>query len=106
MNTGDFDREITVYKGTPGVSSGGIVENAYTDPQTLFAEVTELSGTERFKSQTAQDLSQRIARFTFWFFRKIEFTDRIVYDSENWDIINVRTIGRNEYTEITAQVVK
>ena len=106
MNLGDFDQEIEVWKGTPGTDDNGVTRTNYSDRQLLFAEVVELSGTERFKSQTAQDLSQRIARFRFWHFRKIEFTDRIVFDSEHWDIVNVITMGRREITEITAQVVK
>lgn len=105
MNIGDFDTEITLYSGTPS-QADGIVSTVYADPQKLFADVVEISGTERFKSQTAQDFSQRIARFTFWYFRKINFTDRVIYDGENWDIINIRNIGRNEYSEVTAQVVK
>lgn len=105
MNLGDFDQEITIYKGTP-TNTDGIVEVAYTEPTDLYAEVVEISGFERFKSSVTQDLSQRIARFTFWKFRSINPTDRVVYDSENWDIVNIRNIGRQEITEITAQVVK
>ena len=106
MNVGDFDTPIVLLERTVAVDSEGNPVQSFGNPITVFAEVVELTGGERFKSQMAQDMSERIARFTFWFTRTIKETDRITYDGANWDIVNVRHIGRKEQTELTAQLSK
>lgn len=105
MNVGDMDQEITHYVGTP-TNTDGVVTVEYSDPTTLYARVVEISGFERYKSSVAQDLSQRLARFTFWKFTEINPSDRIVYDNENWDITNIRGFGREGLIELSCQVVK
>jgi hypothetical protein len=105
MNLGDFDQEIIHYVGTP-TNTDGEISVVYSDPTELFAKVVEISGFERYKSSVTQDLSQRLAMFTFWNFKSINPTDRIVFDNENWDVTNIRQFGRSGLTEVSCQVVK
>lgn len=100
MNVGDFDTPISIFTQSSSVNSDGIVSETYSDEAVVFADVLELTGGEAFKSELGTDISDQIARMTFWYLRELKTKDRVVYNGANWDIVNVQTVGRNEKTTL------
>lgn len=103
MRAGDLDRSIVIQAATT-------TQNAFGEPvetwakihtdATIAARIVPTRGAERFTAQ--QVVGKAVVTFRVRYRTDVTTLNRIVYDSRNWDITDVREIGRREGLEIDA----
>jgi SPP1 family predicted phage head-tail adaptor len=71
-----------------------------TTDHAIWAEVWPLKGREFFAAQQTQYAAD--VRFRIRYRSDVLMTDRLVYDSVNYDIVQVSEIGRREGLELFA----
>lgn len=99
MEAGKLDRRISIRQLTLTQDEvGGQVEDYETERAAVWAQKRDLSGRELILAQ--QTAAEATVRFFIRFRSDVELTDRIVYDSENYDIQHIAEIGRGEGLEI------
>jgi len=101
IRAGRLDRKITIERKTTTTDSiGGVVET-WATWKTAWSEVVPVSGREalRFNRPTAS----RVSKFVIRYLSGLTEKDRIVHDSQNWDVIYIREIGRREGLEVIAE---
>jgi len=98
---GVMDREITIQRRT--LEENGFAERVevFTDLLTVWAAVEYPISRQDEQIADGLNLTTSPVNFTI---RDTDITvkDRIVYDGENYDIINIAQIGRNDRLKITA----
>lgn len=102
---GIMDREITIQRRTLEENEFAERVEVFTDLLTVWAFVE--FPVSRTDEQITDGLNLATAPVNFTI-RDTDITvkDRIVYNGENYDIINVAEIGRNNRLLITAQNVE
>lgn len=103
MRSGELDRSIVIQARTETLDSYG--EPVYTwakihADDILPARIAPQRGGERFTAQ--QTIGKFVTTFRIRYRIDVTVLNRIVYDSRNWDIQDVREIGRREGLEIDA----
>ena len=104
MLAGKLDRRITFQQPALSADSFGDPLNVtFTDLGTVWASVQEGKGSER-----REDGSEVATRTDTFKIRKPAFnlkpTMRIVYASKNYNILNIKELGRKEGFLITAEI--
>ena len=98
MRAGDMDRRITIqvysYE-TDGI--GGIIES-WTDFAEVWAQVTQQSGREFFGAGAIQ--SERKVVFRLRWLDGITVLHRVVFGGREYNIHEVRELGRHEGLEL------
>jgi SPP1 family predicted phage head-tail adaptor len=101
MRAGNLDRRITIQRKVVAQNDLGEEITTYADVATVWARKLENRGSERFTAQ--QVVGEAVRTFQFrWSNTVKEITDkhRIVFDGRNFDITDVREIGRREGIEV------
>lgn len=86
-----------------------VVVNGYADQQESFTDVHECWAAVEYPltgSSEGQFDAMRQAVTSAIFTvrnREVLFTDRIVYDCNNWNIMRIEELGLNNYKRITAE---
>lgn len=103
MRAGELDRSIVIQAATT-------TQNAFGEPvetwvkihtaDTLPAKVVPTRGSERFTAQ--QVVGESVVTFRIRWRDDVTTLNRIVYDGRDWDITDVRPLGRREGLEIDA----
>lgn len=104
IGAGRLDRKIIIQRFTTTQDAYGEPIETWVDHITTWANVLPQTGREWFNSQ--RELSERAARFVFRFEDDVTVKDRISYDGEYWDILNINEINRREGLEIVAKVTE
>ncbi len=104
MLAGKLDRRITFQQPTLSADSFGDPLNVtFSDLGTVWASVQEGKGSER-----REDDSEVSTRTDIFKIRKPAFnlkpTMRIVYASKNYNILNIKELGRQEGFLISAEI--
>ena len=104
MLAGKLDRRITFQQPTRSADSFGDPLNvSFSDLGTVWASVQEGKGSER-----REDDAEVVTRTDTFKIRKPAFnlkpTMRIVYASNNYNILNIKELGRKEGFLITAEI--
>ena len=98
---GVMDREITIQRRELEENAFAERVEAFTDLLTVWAAVEYPISRQDEQIADGLNLTTSPVNFTI---RDTDITvkDRIVYDGENYDIINIAQIGRNDRLKITA----
>ena len=101
MRAGDLDRSIDIQTSTATQNSVGEPILTWADVASAVpARVMPTRGGERFTAQ--QVVGDAVTTFRIRYRTGVTVRNRIVYDGKNWDIRDVREIGRREGLEIDA----
>jgi SPP1 family predicted phage head-tail adaptor len=95
-------RKVQVYRYAEAKDAYGEAVKTWALLFSTWAEVLPQTGTEVFRAD--KDVGVKSARFRLYYTDKIQLTDRLVFDGENYDIKYIREIGFKEDTEILAEV--
>ena len=105
MRAGELNKSIVIQARTDTQDSFGQPipswAKIHTDA-TLPARVMPNRGNERFTAQ--QVYGESVVTFRIRWRSDVSVENRIVYDGKNWDIRDVREVGRREGLEIDASV--
>jgi len=98
---GVMDREITIQRRELEENAFAERVEVFTDLLTVWAAVEYQISRQDEQIIDGLNLTTSPVNFTI---RDTDITvkDRIVYDGENYDIINIAQIGRNDRLKITA----
>ena len=98
---GVMDRQITIQRRTLEENAFAERVEVFTDLLTVWAAVEYPISRQDEQIADGLNLTTSPVNFTI---RDTDITvkDRIVYDGENYDIINIAQIGRNDRLKITA----
>lgn len=100
MRAGELDRTIELQSATTSPNSFGEPVETWTTYVTLAARVTPQRGNERFAAH--QIIGRAVTTFRVRYRAGVTIEHRIRYDSRDWDIHDVREVGRREGLEIDA----
>ena len=102
---GVMDREITIQRRELEENAFAERVEVFTDLLTVWAAVEYPISRQDEQIADGLNLTTSPVNFTI---RDTDITvkDRIVYDGENYDIINIAQIGRNDRLKITAANVE
>ena len=99
MAIGQMDRRVVLKTYTESRDAYGQPIKTWSTLATVWAKVMTDSGGE------GQDNKQEIARsrvlITIRYRSDIDEMTKVTYDSQDYDIINIKEIGRREYQELT-----
>ncbi|WP_157014893.1 phage head closure protein [Mesorhizobium xinjiangense] len=100
MRAGKIDRRLTIRRFTV-VGTNPLNEDIYdwADIATVWAQQRPNRGNERFAAQ--QIAGSAVMTFHIRY-RDVSVTDRLRYAGKEWNITDVREIGRGVVTEIDA----
>jgi len=98
---GVMDREVKIQRRTLEENAFAERVEVFTDLLTVWAAVEYPISRQDEQIADGLNLTTSPVNFTI---RDTDITvkDRIVYDGENYDIINIAQIGRNDRLKITA----
>jgi head-tail adaptor len=101
MRAGQKNHLITIQTLTTAKASDGSDTETWTDSRKVYAEIRNAAGKEIYEGgvTSMQQLSFRIDFISGLSPR----TNRVVHNSENYDIISIIEIGRRQVTEIIGQ---
>ncbi len=96
-----MDREVTIQRSELQENKTSERVEVFTDLLTVWAAVEYPISRQDEQIADGLNLTTSPVNFTI---RDTDITvkDRIVYDGENYDIINIAQIGRNDRLKITA----
>jgi len=97
MQSGKLDRRIEIQSRSVTQNSYGEAIISYSTVATVWAEVLPLSGRELFAA--AQKYPEAQMKIRIRYRTGINETNRIVFESTNYDIIHISEIGRKEGLE-------
>lgn len=103
MRAGELDRSIVIQAKTSTQDASGQPIDAWAkihSAATIPAKVTPNRGDERFAAQ--QVIGRAVVTFKIRYRAGVTKMNRVVYAGKNWDIHDVRELGRREALEIDA----
>lgn len=105
MRAGRLDRRIVIYRNFPTQSSSGAPVDSWQAAANVAASVKWDRGSERFVTQ--QIVGKSAVTFTIRYSSNVSgitVADRINFDGRDYDIRDVRELGRRKGIEIDASV--
>lgn len=107
IDAGRYDRQITIQSATETQSSTGYAAESWanlgTDP-TVWAQVIQKSGREFFEADKVA--AEVVTVFRIHYRSDLTNKMRIVYNSRNFDILEIKELGYFEALEIIAKAVE
>lgn len=103
MRAGRLDRRITIEQLVETRTATGAVKESWTFFSKVWAQVTPMSASERFLSDSKR--SVRVNKFKIRYLKDLQNTMRIQYEGLVYKIIGIAELGRFEGYEITAEAV-
>ena len=100
MRAGKLDRRITIRRYTTTRNDFGEDIRAWSDVATVWAQQRPNRGAERFAAQ--QIVGSRVLTFHIRYRADLTTADRIYYNDREYNIVDVREIGRRVVTEFDA----
>ena len=107
MRAGGLNKQISIYAlaSTQSTVSGEILNSYTTWLDNVWAGYERLSGSEEYIGEERQLVET--ARFKIRYSTGINQTKRIVYNSRNYEILDVENVGdRNKELLITARYIE
>lgn len=103
MSIGKMRFEIELQKPTNTRDAGGGITEAYTTLSNLYADIEQTRGNESLRQGQVKEKTTHI--FTIRYRRDIGTNYRIRYDSDNYNIRNIKNIdNRNRYLEVECEL--
>src|SRR5262245_20493120 len=105
MRGGKLDRRITLQQATVTYDSLNNPIQTWGDLATVWASRQDMSDTERVAaSEVGADMTTRFQIRWSNLVSVLNPKDRLTFDGNSYEIVNVKEIGRREGIEITAVV--
>lgn len=101
MNIGMMDRRITLQSRTVTQDATGEADETFTTVTTVWAQVTPTREAEPF-TDSDQHQAKVTQTFKIYYRSDVDYTTRIVYQSDNYNIESIKELGRREGLEIKA----
>ena len=100
MRAGDLDRRITIEQSTDTADSFGTPVPGWSELDVVWAKVRRRFGREFLEGgvQAEADIV-----FTIRYRSDVTHAMRVVYDADNYDIVSIIEVGRQEGLEIAAK---
>jgi SPP1 family predicted phage head-tail adaptor len=102
-NPGKMDRRITLQSRT-------VTPNVYSEPIETWEDVCTVWAAVDYPKTGSDEMTEKglnIARqrveFTIRYRLNVGFVERIIYNSETYDIERIAEVGRSQYLKITAE---
>jgi len=107
IEAGKLNRKIQIQQLVVTESASGHPAKSWTLRAYAWASVRPLKGVEA-ASFGREQAAQMMAAFEIRFNKDVSFTDRIVYDGYNWEILSIAPWGRlnREMLQIFARVLE
>ena len=103
MKAGKLDRQITIQRKS--VTDGQYGDQVtWADHLTLWAEMKQSA--EDTRREAEQDYAERIVTFVVRYHPDISETDRLMYETEAYEIVGLRETGRREGLEIKTRWIQ
>lgn len=104
--TGRLRRRITIQRNTPTQDAFGEPDPSWAALDTVWAEIEPMDMRETFGSDMAFDEQPTVFRFRYGSeISSLKPTDRIVWNSTNYDLISVKNVEqRNQWFECVGVV--
>lgn len=100
MRAGKLDRRITIRRATTAANDFGEEIETWADVATVWAQQRPNRGGERFAAQ--QMVGTKVLTFQIRYRSDVTNRDRVVYNGREYNILDVREIGRRVVTEFDA----
>lgn len=98
MRAGKLDRRLTVLRfGETGRDALNQPIEGFSPVARVWAQQRPIRGEERFEAQ--QVAASQVMTFHIRYRKDLTVKDRVLYDGREWDIKDVREIGRRVVTE-------
>ncbi len=102
-NPGELDRRITLQSRTVAANAYNEPVETWADLATVWAKVEyPITGSDEVTDKGLNVATQRV-HFTIRHRTDVGYVERIVYNSENYDIERLAEIGRKQYLKLTAE---
>jgi SPP1 family predicted phage head-tail adaptor len=95
------DHKISIQRGAPGRNASGGEILTWTELCTRWAAISYQAGGE--SSTSRKETAAQIIVFRTRYVPGLTEKDRILYDSQYYDIISIQADGRRHYHTITTQ---
>lgn len=95
---GKMDRRIMIQSLSVSLDGAGQPVETWADVEEVWAQVTPQPGGEGFRSR--QIMGRAVTVFKIRYRSGVTAQHRVVYGGQNYDIHDVREIGRREMLEI------
>jgi len=105
MDIGRMDRLITIQTPTKTYDSEGSETRSWSTGYQVWAEVIQKGGREIFRHEQVSAEADTIFRVYYNATVIPDRTQRVVYNSTNYNIVDVRELGYGERWEIMAKAV-
>ena len=101
MEAGKLDRRITIQTLTATRGASGAQKRTWATLVTVWAEINYKAGGEVYEAKEKTAINK--VKFRVRYLSTITETERILYDSNYYDILHIEVIGRNRYMILTAE---
>ncbi len=99
MRAGKLDRELIILrKSEDSVDAFNEPVEVWAPLSTVWGQQRPNRGSERFQAQ--QLTATTVITFHIRYFPGLKVTDRIEYEGRQWDILDIREIGRRVVHEL------
>lgn len=104
-NVGSMDQLINILSGIETTDSTGGVSTAWSNLATDIWSRVEYTAqsSEGMRGEDQQIVAFRIVKFTFRDFWTINEKMRIVFDGDEYDILNISRLGRSRFAIVEAE---
>ena len=103
MSIGKMRFEVALQKPTNTTDAGGGITEEYTTLSNLYANIEQTRGNESLRQGQVKE--QTTFKFTIRYRRDIGTNYRILYDSDVYNIRNIKNIdNRNRFMELECQL--
>lgn len=99
---GNLNRRITIQRRTVTVDSHGGRVESYFNLATVWASLDHPQTGSGEDMANALKIATQNTVFVIWK-RDVQFTDRITYNGNVYDITRIAEIGLNQYLQLTAE---
>lgn len=102
MRAGELDQRMTIQQGTDVITTAGGTTTTYAD---LHANIAcrRMFGGGGEKFEQDRETSTTIAKFKIRWIAGLNEKMRVVFDSNNYDIVDIDYLGRREAVMIKAE---
>lgn len=100
--TDTFDRRVTIQENIPSLDGAGQTIENWMSVTTAWMGIKPARGNEKFLAQQVVGKAVTTFRCRYVNLDFITVKHRLVFDGKNWDIHDVREVGRQEGLEIDA----
>jgi SPP1 family predicted phage head-tail adaptor len=100
MQAGRLDRRVVILRRTLSRDDYGEQVETFDPLETVWAQKLDVTGRELFSAQ--RPIGEGTTRFRVRWRNDLTITDRLSYDSSEYDIVQITELGRQDGLELIA----